>query len=195
MSSAAVFDKNEIDANNIVDYLADVFSRRGAESYLGEEVSMAQHMLQAAQEAELSQAGPHLVVAALLHDIGHFANEIPDSVLMKGTDNYHEEAGANFLAGYFPPSVTEPIRQHVATKRYLCATDPGYFSRLSEASVYTLKLQGGQMDQEDVAKFEKSAQLDSCIKLRIWDDAAKDPDKKHPDFCYYRDLVQSLVRS
>ncbi len=195
MSSATFFDSNAIDANNIVDYIADVFSRRGAESYLGEEVSMAQHMLQAAQEAELSQADPHLIIAALLHDIGHFASEIPDSVLMKGTDNYHEESGANFLADYFPPSVTEPIRQHVATKRYLCATDPGYFSRLSEASVYTLKLQGGQMDQVGVAKFEKSPQLDSCIKLRIWDDAAKDPDKKHPEFYYYRDLVQSLVSS
>jgi len=193
--STDVFDKNSIDASNIVDYIADVFSRRGAESYLGEKVSMAQHMLQSAQEAELSQADPDLIVAALLHDIGHYTNEIPDTVLMKGTDNYHEEAGANFLADYFPPSVTEPVRRHVATKRYLCATDPEYFSRLSEASVYTLKVQGGPMSPDEVAEFEKSPHLDSCIKVRVWDDAGKDPDKTYPEFSYYRDLVQSLVRS
>lgn len=194
MMSAAAFDKNAIDANNIVDYIADVFSRRGAESYLGEEVSMAQHMLQTAQEAELAQAGPELIVAALLHDIGHYANEFPDSVLMKGTDNYHEEAGANFLADYFPPSVTEPIRQHVAAKRYLCATDPEYFSRLSEASVYTLGVQGGPMSAAEVRKFESSPFLESCVKVRMWDEAGKDPNKKHPDFSYYQDLVQSLIR-
>ncbi len=191
---AAVFDRNAIDATNIVDYIADVFERRGAEAYLGEEVSMAQHMLQAAQEAEISQADPELIVAALLHDIGHFSNEIPNSVLMKGTNNYHAEAGANFLADYFPRSVTEPIRQHVAAKRYLCATDPQYLSRLSEASVYTLKVQGGPMSPGEVAEFEKSPYLDNCIKLRIWDDAGKDPDKSHPDFSHYRDLVQSLVQ-
>ncbi len=193
--SATLFDRNAIDANNIVDYLEDIFKRRGAESYLGEKVSMAQHMLQAAQAAEQSQAGPDLIVAALLHDVGHYSNEIPDTVLMKGTDNYHEEAGANFLADYFPLSVTEPVRQHVATKRYLCATDPTYMSRLSEASVYTLKVQGGPMSPDEVAEFEKTPYLDNCIKVRIWDDEGKDPDKPHPDFSHYRDLVQSLVKN
>lgn len=191
---AVVFDRNAIDATNIVDYIADVFERRGAESYLGEMVSMAQHMLQAAQEAEMSQASPDLIVAALLHDIGHYSNELPDTVLMKGTDNYHAEAGADFLAEYFPRSVTEPIRQHVAAKRYLCATDPDYFSLLSEASVYTLQVQGGPMNPDEVVEFEKSPYLDNCIRLRTWDDAGKDPHKSHPDFRHYRELVQSLVQ-
>jgi phosphonate degradation associated HDIG domain protein len=192
--TTAVFDKNAVNATNIVDYIADVFDRRGTESYLGEEVSMAQHMLQAAQQAEMSQAEPELVVAALLHDIGHYSNEIPDHVLMQGTNNYHEEAGANFLADYFPLSVTEPIRQHVATKRYLCATDPEYYSRLSEASVYTLKVQGGPMSRDEVAEFEKSPYLELCIKVRIWDDRGKDPEKPHPDFSHYREILQSLVQ-
>jgi [1-hydroxy-2-(trimethylamino)ethyl]phosphonate dioxygenase len=189
------FDRNAIDASNIVDYLADIFARRGAESYLGEKVSMAQHMLQAAQQAELAQADPALIVAALLHDIGHYSNEIPDSALMKGTDNYHQEAGANFLANYFPPAVTEPIRHHVATKRYLCAKDPEYFSQLSAASVFTLDVQGGPMSAEEVTEFERSPHLDSCIKVRVWDDAGKDPDKLYPDFSHYRELVQSLVQT
>ena len=190
----ASFDRNAIDASNIVDYLAEIFVRRGAESYLGEKVSMAQHMLQAAQQAELSQADPALIVATLLHDIGHYSNEIPDSALMQGMDNYHQEAGANFLANYFPPAVTEPIRQHVATKRYLCAKDPEYYSQLSAASVFTLEVQGGPMNAEEVAEFEKSPHLDDCIKVRVWDDAGKDPDKSHPDFSHYREIVQSLVQ-
>ena len=190
-----VFDRNAIDANNVVDYIADVFARRGAESYLGEDVTMAQHMLQAAQAAERAQASSELIVAALLHDIGHYSNEIPDSALMKGTNNYHEEAGANFLAEFFPLSVTEPIRHHVAAKRYLCATDPEYLSRLSEASVYTLKVQGGPMSPDEIVAFEKLPYLDSCIQMRIWDDEGKDPDRPHRDFSHYRELVQDLVES
>lgn len=188
------FDRNAINSDNIVDYIADVFERRGADSYLGEEVSMAQHMLQAAQEAERSRAAPALIVAALLHDLGHYSNEIPDTVLMKGTNNYHEEAGANFLMPYFPLAVTVPIREHVAAKRYLCATDPGYFARLSAASVYTLKVQGGPMGLSEIAEFEKSPFLDSCVALRIWDDSGKSPDKAHPEFSHYKKLVQSLIK-
>ena len=111
----------KLSSQNIVNHIEDVFTRRGAESYLGEDVTMAQHMLQAAQSAEKSGAEDSLIVAALLHDIGHFKNEIPETSLAKGVDNFHEEAGANFLEDYFPLSVVEPIRQHVAAKRYLCA--------------------------------------------------------------------------
>ena len=188
-----MFDRNAVNSNNIVAYLTNVFTQQGAESYLGEKVSMAQHMLQAAQCAEQANASAELIVAALLHDIGHYSNAIPDTVLMQGTNNYHEEAGANFLAEYFSESVTEPIRQHVATKRYLCAVDPCYFNKLSDASVYTLELQGGPMSTNEVREFEGSPHLKNCIDLRHWDEAAKDPDKTHPDFVHYQPLVKSLV--
>mgnify|MGYP003313342223 CR=1 FL=1 len=138
----------------IVDLIEDIFERRGAESYLGEEVTMAQHMLQAAQCAEEAGADNSQIVAALLHDIGHYKNEIPESSLSKGINNFHEEAGANFLEDYFPLSVVEPVRQHVATKRYLCAVDSNYFSLLSSASVDTLDLQGGAMSLKEVKEFE-----------------------------------------
>ena len=188
-----MFDKNAINSTNIVEYLVNIFEQQGAESYLGEDVTMAQHMLQAAQCAEHEGATSELVVAALLHDIGHYSNVIPDTVLMQGTNNYHEEAGANFLAEYFPESVTEPIRQHVATKRYLCAVDHDYFITLSDASVYTLELQGGSMSANEIREFEKSPQLENCIKVRHWDEAAKDPSKSHPNFPHYQALVKSLV--
>jgi phosphonate degradation associated HDIG domain protein len=179
---------------NIVNHIEDIFNRRGAESYLGEDVTMAQHMLQAAQCAEESGADESLIVAALLHDIGHYKNEIPETALAKGINNYHEEAGANFLEDYFPVSVIEPIRQHVSAKRYLCAVKLDYFERLSPASVHTLNLQGGPMNENEVKEFEKNAYLDDCVKLRYWDEGAKDPERIHPQFSYFRALVESLVK-
>ena len=185
---------DSINADNIVDHIEDVFMRRGAESYLGEPVTMAQHMLQTAQCAEQAGADNAQIVAALLHDIGHYKNEIPETSLAKGIDNFHEEAGANFLQDYFPTSVVEPIRQHVAAKRYLCAVRSDYFERLSPASVHTLNLQGGPMNAEEVEEFERNDYLEQCIQLRHCDEEGKDPEREHPPFSYYRPLIESLVK-
>ena len=185
---------DRISADRIVDHIEDVFKRRGAESYLGEQVTMAQHMLQTAQCAEQAGADNSQIVAALLHDIGHYKNEIPETSLAKGVDNFHEEAGANFLEDYFPISVVEPIRQHVAAKRYLCAVKSDYFRRLSAASIHTLNLQGGPMNEEEVKEFEKNVYFEQCINLRYWDEDAKDPERVHPTFSYYRPLVETLVK-
>ena len=185
---------DRISADSIVDHIEDVFSRRGAESYIGEQVTMSQHMLQTAQCAEQAGANNSQIVAALLHDIGHYKNEIPETSLAKGIDNYHEEAGANFLEDYFPISVVEPIRQHVAAKRYLCAVKSDYLELLSPASIHTLNLQGGPMNKEEVREFEKNDYLEQCVKLRYWDEDAKDPKRVHPAFSYYRPLVESLVK-
>ena len=184
-----------IDTDSIVDYIEDVFRRRGAESYLGEQVTMAQHMLQTAQCAEQAGADNSQIVAALLHDIGHYKNEIPETSLAKGINNFHEEAGANFLEDFFPLPVVEPIRQHVAAKRYLCAVKSDYLERLSPASVHTLNLQGGPMNKEEVIEFEKNDYLEQCIQLRYWDEEGKDPEREHPPFSYYRALIESLVKN
>ena len=186
---------DRISDDNIVDYIEDVFRRRGSESYLGEQVTMAQHMLQTAQCAELAGADGSQIVAALLHDIGHYKNEIPETSLAKGIDNFHEEAGANFLEDYFPISVVEPIRQHVAAKRYLCAVKSDYLERLSPASLHTLSLQGGAMNVKELQEFERNNYLEQSIQLRYWDDNGKDPDREHPPFSYYRSLVETLVKN
>ena len=120
-------DSSELNKNNIVDFILDLFARRGAEEYMGESVSMAQHMEQSAACAVADGAPDDLVVAALLHDIGHFVGDFPIDSLENGIDNQHEEAGARFLEHFYPPSVTEPIRLHVAAKKYLCAVDDQYF--------------------------------------------------------------------
>lgn len=187
--------RSSLTHETIVDFIADIFRRRGADAYLGEAVTMDQHMLQAAWCAEQEGGTSAMIAAALLHDLGHFTSEIPEDRLMKGTDNFHQDAGANFLAAFFPEAVVVPIRQHVAAKRYLCAVDPDYFDKLSEASVYTLTLQGGPMSAEEVAEFERNPYLDSCIKVRLWDDQGKDPDMPHPGFERYRPLLRALVNS
>src|SRR5690606_23849311 len=188
-------DFTQLSADNIVAFIADIFRRRGADSYLGEPVTMSQHMLQAAFLAEAAQAKDALVAAALLHDIGHYTSEFPPDAQNQGIDNRHNEAGAAVLAPYFPKCVTDCVRHHVPAKRYLCATDPDYFARLSEASVLTLKLQGGPMDAGEVAAFAGLPNLDAIVQVRIWDDEAKIPGRATPPFDHYERLLQRLVDS
>ena len=183
-----------LDRDNVVDFIADIFHRRGADSYLGEQVTMSEHMLQAALLAETEDAGDELIAAALLHDIGHYTNEFPDDALAQGIDNHHDDAGARVLEPFFPPAVTEPVRLHVATKRYLCATDPGYFSRLSEASVHTLNLQGGPMSPAETTEFERLDHRDHAVRVRIWDDEAKVPGKETPAFEHYAPVLRRVIK-
>ncbi|WP_340115878.1 HD domain-containing protein [Pelagibius sp. 7325] len=190
-----VRDRTKLDAESIVDFIADIFDRRGADSYLGEAVTMSEHMLQSAYLAEQVGADDSLVAAALLHDIGHYTSEFPPDAQDQGIDNRHDVAGAAVLAPYFPKRVTDCVRYHVPAKRYLCATDPGYFARLSEASVLTLKLQGGPMSPSEIEDFHKLANLDDILRVRIWDDAAKVAGRATPSFAHYAPLLQRMVDS
>lgn len=177
----------------IVPFLADIFERRGSEEYLGEPVTMAQHMLQGATLAERQGLSEEVIVAALLHDIGHFTSEFgtyhPDDT----KDRHHEDAGAEVLGDFFPSIVTDCVRYHVAAKRYLCATRPAYFERLSAASVHTLELQGGPMSANEVAEFESNPNLERIIQVRYLDEAGKDPDLDTPGFAHFAPMVQRVV--
>ena len=111
-----------------------------------------------------------------------------------GTDNRHEEIGAAWLARWFGEDVTEPVRLHVAAKRYLCAVVPNYFSKLSAASVHTLSVQGGPMNAEEAAEFETLPHAGAAVAVRRWDEAAKDSSATGPDFEHFRPLLASLIR-
>jgi gamma-butyrobetaine dioxygenase len=184
-----------------VDAIAELFASEGAADYLGEPVTVAAHLLQAGALAQAAGAPPALVAAALLHDVGHLRGadaradgiELSGRELMAGTDNHHGDRGAVWLAQWFPESVTEPVRLHVAAKRYLCATEPGYFGQLSEASVYTLSLQGGPMADAEARDFEREPYGAGAIAVRRWDDQAKDPSADVPDVAHYRPLLASLL--
>lgn len=183
----------QLDSSSIVALIADIFERRGAESYLGEAVTMSEHMLQGATLAEAEGAPDELVAAALLHDIGHYTSEFGAMSLGDARDNYHEESGAAVLAPFFPAVIVECVRLHVPAKRYLCATDKDYYGRLSEASKHTLGLQGGPMAAAEVRDFEANPHHREAVRVRIWDDEGKKPGVATPAFRHYVPLLQRVV--
>ena len=182
-----------LESDNIVDLILDLFAQRGAREYMGEAVSMSQHMEQSAACAVADGAPDSLVVAALLHDIGHFVGDHPIEALEKGIDNSHEEVGARYLEPFFPSSVTEPIRLHVAAKRYLCATDTGYLEQLSAASVNSLMVQGGPMNSAEIEQFETRPHHKNAVKLRLYDDDGKVAGLTIKPVAEYRGTLESLL--
>ncbi len=181
--------------SNIVAFIGDIFERCGDAEYLGEPVTMAQHMLQGAAIAEKNNMKDDIIVAALLHDIGHFTSEFGTFSMNDTQDRYHEEAGAKILEEFFPSLITDCVRYHVAAKRYLCATKPAYFNRLSDASIHSLNLQGGPMDVDEVKVFEENPNLAKIIQVRYLDEAAKDPEMVTPDYWHFAPMVQRVVDS
>jgi len=179
---------------SIVDEVLGIYGRRGAEAYFGESVSVTEHGLQCAHFAARAAAPPELIVAALLHDVGHLIEPAPDQISDWTFDAHHELSGAVWLAARFGSAVSEPVRLHVAAKRYLCATDSGYARRLSPASVKTLQLQGGVMSGTEIAVFEAEPHHRDAVRLRRWDDAAKIAGLSTPDLRHYGALLESLAR-
>jgi gamma-butyrobetaine dioxygenase len=175
-----------------VEAIAELFGSVGAQDYLGEPVTLAAHLLQAGALAEAAGASPSLIAAALLHDVGHLpgVGARTGRELMAGTDNHHAAQGAAWLSRLFRPKVTEPVRLHVAAKRYLCATEASYFARLSPASVYTLSVQGGPMSEAEARAFERLPFAAGAVAVRRWDDQAKDPEAALPDFAHFRPLLE-----
>jgi [1-hydroxy-2-(trimethylamino)ethyl]phosphonate dioxygenase len=172
-----------------IDELLELLSTQAKGAYFGEPVSVLEHCLQCAHFAERSQASPATIAAALLHDIGHVLHGLPEDIAEHGLDGAHEDVAAIYLAPLFGEDVTETVRLHVAAKRYLCATDPGYFVQLSPASVESLRLQGGPMSDEEVAAFEALPNAGVAVQLRRWDDEAKIPDMEVPGLAHYRAVL------
>ncbi len=176
----------------IVESLIELFNMRGAAAYHGEAVSQAEHALQAAELAEREGAPDYLVVAALLHDVGHLLDGQDEDLADRGVDGCHEEAGCAWLAQHFGPEVTEPIRLHVAAKRYLCAVSPAYRDGLSPASRLSLSLQGGDMSDEECAAFKRNPTHRDALRLRYWDDAAKVRGLEVPGLEHYRERLAKM---
>ena len=156
-----------------VDKLIALFARHGGDGYFGENVTQTEHALQSAALAEAEQASPALVVAALLHDIGHLIHTGGEDIAERGIDARHEAIGATYLATHFGAAVVEPVRLHVPAKRYLCAIDKSYWRGLSPASKRSLELQGGVFSPDEAEDFAGHPQAQDAVRLRRWDDQAK----------------------
>ena len=172
--------------------IEQAFRRRGQDHY-GEGVSQEQHALQAAWLAEQAGAPAALVVAALLHDIGHLLHELPEDIADQDIDTQHESLGSAWLSQYFGRDVSEPVRLHVAAKRYLCAVEPGYLDCLSAASQQSLALQGGPLDAAAATAFRAEPAADAAVALRRWDDEAKVIGLATPGLDHFRGLVAAAL--
>ena len=173
------------------DEIVRIFQLKGGDAYFGEPVSQLEHALQAAWYAESDRAPGWLVVAALLHDIGHLLHGMPEQIADQGIDARHEDLGHTWLAQYFGPEITAPVRMHVAAKRYLCATDPEYLALLSAASRQSLELQGGPFTAAAAREFEQKPFAGEAVRLRRWDDLAKTPGMRVPGLDHYRELIEA----
>lgn len=170
-----------------------LFDNRGTLVY-GEDVNQIEHALQCGTLAADSGAAPALVLAAWLHDIGHMQHRDAATAVAEGRDDAHEALGAKFLAYWFGPEVSEPVRLHIAAKRYLCATEPGYWERLSPLSKRTMEIQGGSMTKTEAQAFEQNLFHADALSLRRWDDAAKQPGMATRSYEHFMAIAAGYVR-
>ena len=176
---------------NIVDEIINKYQANNS-LYIGEKVTMTEHMVQTAMLAEQNHSSESLICACLLHDYGHFIIEDPDQLVSKSIDGKHENIAFNFLKNYFKPEVFEPIKLHVHAKRYLCRNKL-YWNILSEASKVSLKLQGGIMSDNEAKKFVSLKFHEDAILIRKYDDEGKIPNIKMKKIEDYRNLINSQL--
>lgn len=171
------------------DELMRVLGGRATGRYGLSAVNQLQHALQAGALAEARGEPATLIVACLLHDIGHMVHDIGEDYAERGIDDKHEERGADWLARHFGPAVSEPVHLHVAAKRYLHTVDATYVNHLSPESIRSLGFQGGPMSPAEIAAFEKTPYAAEAVRLRRIDDEAKDPKAATPAFEHFLTYV------
>jgi [1-hydroxy-2-(trimethylamino)ethyl]phosphonate dioxygenase len=175
--------------------LLEIFVGRATKRYGLSAINQLQHALQAAALAEKDEAPPATVLASLLHDVGHMIHQLGENPAGRGVDDVHEELGAHWLAERFGPEVSEPVRLHVAAKRYLCTVESDYFGKLSPDSVRSLELQGGLMSADELEAFRANPYHAEAVQLRRYDEAAKDPRANTPDFDHYLRHIAACRRA
>lgn len=171
----------------------DLIDGKGHHAYGLSNLNQRAHALQAALLAERSGGSAALITASLLHDIGHMVHDLGENPAAQGVDDRHEELGHAYLTLFFGPAVTEPVRLHVAAKRYLCATEADYFATLSKDSVLSLSLQGGPMSADEVAAFRALPHADDAVRLRRFDEGAKVKDLQTPPTEHFLPYIETCL--
>jgi len=174
--------------------IGDIIEGKGHRRYGLSAINQTAHALQAASLAEQSNCDAALITACLLHDIGHMVHDLGDDPAKDGIDDEHEKLGHAWLIRWFGPEVTEPVRLHVAAKRYLCATEPDYFAKLSPDSVRSLALQGGPMSAGELAAYRANPYAEAATRLRRFDEAAKVKDLATPPVAHFLPYIAACEK-
>ena len=173
----------------IIERIEALFLHRGQQTLVGEppaRISVCEHALQTAQLAEWDGADEPLVAAALLHDIGRLLPTPPGS---DRSDDVHELRAVAWLAESFPAAVIEPIRLHVQAKRYLASGKPAYLARMSVSARAQLEQHGGPMTAFERSLFEELPHATDAIRIRHWDDVAREPGRRTAPLAWYLHVV------
>jgi len=183
-------------AEGAVEEVFALYEAYGSEDYIGEPVSQVEHMVQSGELARAEGHDEEVILAAFFHDIGHLCSFILPLQEMQGLGVMdHETVGERFLLDRgFSPRIGRLVRSHVEAKRYLTFRHPDYLEKLSEASRATLDMQGGPMTAEEAAAFETDPDFPLFIRLREWDDLAKQADLPPPDIAPFRDLALAHLK-
>ncbi len=153
-----------------------------------------EHSLQCAGRLRASHPGDlELQVAGLVHDLGWLGRD--DGGWALRLDAVHDVVGRALVGTLLGERVASLVGGHVAAKRYLLATDPVYASQLSSRSEETLVAQGGAMDADEVAAFERRPDRDALVALRRADDAAKVRNAAVDPLDAWRPVVERVVAS
>lgn len=182
-----------------LDQVIELYERWGTEHY-DEDLSQLDHALQTAALASRGTTDEALIVAALLHDVGHLIELAAGGSAPSGSqpndssDLHHEAVGAKYLGSLFGPTVTEPIALHVRAKRYRCAVDAAYAAGLSAGSTRSLERQGGPLDARAATAFEQLPGAHAAISLRAWDDGGKVDGLEVPDLASYLPMMRRAMR-
>jgi gamma-butyrobetaine dioxygenase len=172
--------------------IKELFESAKSEEYLGEDITLVEHMIQCAENAQADNAQNWLIVAALLHDIGHLLVPDPAHAQDSGVDMHHDDVGAEWISKRFPNNIVQTVRLHVDAKKYLVATDQDYYNHLSEASQITLDIQGGVFSESEATDFIQQQYAYEAVLLRKWDDAGKTRGAVATDISFYEDLINEV---
>ncbi|XP_033735349.1 2-amino-1-hydroxyethylphosphonate dioxygenase (glycine-forming)-like [Pecten maximus] len=189
-----------MDAEAAVDAVFSLYERHGSGDYIGEPVSLTDHMIQCAVLAEQDGQPLEIVLAAFFHDIGHLVgmdrgleNRVTSGTNLGAKD--HDILGGQFLSELgFPDKICDLVQGHVQAKRYLVWKNKEYYDNLSPASRLTLEHQGGRMDDEEAQAFENNPIFDVIIRMRTWDEAGKEVDVSNVHLDKYRKLCLNYLK-
>ncbi len=176
---------------NIINKIISNF-KNNKSLYIGEKITMSEHMIQSAMLAEKAKVNDDLICSCLLHDYGHFIIEDPDGLVQDNKDGEHENLGYEYLKKFFRKEIVEPIKYHVLAKRYL-ARNKKYFNFLSDASKISLKLQGGPLNNKESKEFKKKDYFKNSVLVRKFDEAAKKTNFKVKSIDSYKSLLNSKL--